>query len=116
MGNVLSREIMNDWKRLQNQIRENINREEIKQIVRERYNLDVGDDDIEVRQGKSINHQDQQALELDLRVGLSFSVLIDEDGNYTISEKDEQESEMTEEDKTEETGQDELESTPGFER
>jgi len=115
MGDILSKEIMDDWKRLQDKIRENINREEIRRIVRERYSADVGDDDIDVRQGKTISRQDHQALELDLRVSLSLSVLIDEQGNYAIFEKDEQENEMTPEERIEQTGQEALESALGFE-
>ncbi|MCP4669266.1 MAG: hypothetical protein GY849_23285 [Deltaproteobacteria bacterium] len=115
MGDILSKEIMDDWKRLQDKIRENINREEIRRIIRERYGADVDDDDIDVRQGKAISRQDQQALELDLHVSLSLSVLIDEHGNYAISEKEEEEKEMTPEERIEETGLDALESAFDFE-
>ena len=115
MGDILSKEIMDDWKKLQDKIRENINREEIRRIVRERYSVYVGDDDIDVRQGKTISHQDQQALELDLSVSLSLSVLIDKEGNYAIFEKYEQKNEMTPEERIEQKGQEALESAVGFE-
>ncbi len=114
MGGILSKEIMDDWKRLQEKIRDNINREEIRRIVRERYGADVGDDDIDVRQGKTISRHERQALELDLHVSLTLSILIDEYGNYAISEKDEVESEMTPEERIEQTGQDALESALDF--
>jgi hypothetical protein len=115
MGDILSQEIMDDWKRLQDKIRKDINREEIRRIVKERYRAEIGDDDIDVRQGKTISRQDQQALELDLRVSLSLSVQIDEQGNYAISDTEIEKNEMTPEERIEETGQEARESVLGFE-